>query len=189
MSRLTKADKEAILNEILQSKSARWKRDIELMARDLAERHVINSIPKATREKMRELPENYFSSVKEARLYDGKGILFRLEWDRDNMIEYVPKYMVKWDNCIQDQALPKMMEDLRTYARQVGKLEDWEASVKSEIRKILRPITTVKKLIEVWPEAPELAPKMILNLQRASAGNLQVIPNVREANKLLGVAK
>ena len=90
-------------------------------------------------------------------------------------------------NCRVSRAIAadeQLRTDLHAFLRKKLKLESDKAAARSEIEAVLYSITTVKKLLAVWPE---LASVPGLDLEPEATAGQQMVVSLAELNKTLGL--
>lgn len=115
------------------------------------------------------------------------GILLRCDHDFVNLagltihIHFAERRIVPHPQCViqADDPLVQQFHDLTNAEKD---LRDRRATLKAQVRAALNSVTTVKKLLAVWPEAKELLPK---NLEEAKV-NLPALA-VNDLNAMIGL--
>lgn len=117
---------------------------------------------------------------------DGE-ILLRRDYDYVNLaglsicVKFAEKRIVPRPKCAipADDPLVQQFHDLDAEEKD---LRDRRSTIRAQVRAVLNSVTTVKKLLAVWPEAKELLPE---NLEEAKV-NLPALA-VNDLNTMIGL--
>lgn len=118
---------------------------------------------------------------------DDDGILLRHDYDYVNLagltvlIQFPGKRIVPRTKCVilADDPLVQQFHALDAEEKD---LRDRRSTIRAQVRAALNSVTTVKKLLAVWPEAKELLPE---NLEEAKV-NLPALA-VNDLNTMIGL--
>ena len=155
MAVLTKNIKATILANALDKTFKARSDAIDAFFCELGEAVYAATFTPSTQKKMKALPEGFLPSVDCIRVsFSGESIFLDLKEER--LVSYDVKN--NWAPVMvfnKKHLLTKAFKDL---AKSRDRLEKDESDLRRQIGALLRPITTEKKLLRVWPEAAAFFP-------------------------------
>ncbi len=123
------------------------------------------------KEAMSKLPDGFFDTTSQARFSFRGG-----HFNRDMKSVDIPECYTGWNhNSLKLDKFPKL---LKLY-KKIEKTKGEESEIRDEARRVLSSVTTVKRLIEAWPEVECLIP------QASKPTALMPIESINNLNKLI----
>ena len=152
--KLTNAMKERIIQNIMTDTFAARKASVDAMKTSLADRIYTSYYSGVYLEKMRQLPEEFFHSSSTVDVVLGSiGVSLQMSTTR-----LFGRHHSIWHNWKLESDSP-FTKAYHTVSRKEDKLSSDMAEMKRTLRAVVTPITTYKRLVEVWPDAEKWIPR------------------------------
>lgn len=147
MGRLTKSEKELIIERALKDVFKTKEDKLELEGKKLADQMYLTLYTDSEKELLNKSPKKWFNHVTDCSCYIN-GDYTRMKFSGAKTIT-----ADKYGDSFSTQLLPKELSDkLVAWRDKRDQLNKDKKSLNSKLNSLVMPITTEKKLIEVWPD-------------------------------------
>lgn len=147
MGRLTKSEKELIIERALKDVFKTKEDKLELEGKKLADQMYLTLYTDSEKELLNKSPKKWFNHVTNCSCYIN-GCYTQMKFSGAKAIT-----ADKYGDTFSTQLLPKELSDkLVAWRDKRDQLNKDKKSLNSKLNSLVMPITTEKKLIEVWPD-------------------------------------